>query len=309
MSGTRVLVTGGAGFIGSAVSRRLASAGLQVRVLDDLSTGRAEYCDDGWELHVGDVAERAAVDEAVAGCDAVVHLAAFVSVPASFDRPEECERTNVEGTRVVLDACQRHAVRKLVFASSCAVYAETSDPVRREGDAPGPGNPYAESKLEGERLLGAAAQASAALRFFNVYGPRQSAGSGYAAAIPNFMHAAVSGDALRIFGDGRQTRDFVFVGDVVRANLLALERDEASGRVYNVGTGRSTPVLELAETVVRLAGSGSELRFEPARAGDARAAEADVRRAASELEWRAGTSLEDGLRETLAWWQESTPAA
>lgn len=307
MSGTRVLVTGGAGFIGSAVCRRLAAAGLQVRVLDDLSTGRAEHCEDAWELHVGDVAERGAVDEATAGCDAVVHLAAFVSVPASFDRPEECQRTNVEGTRVVLDACRRHGVRKLVFASSCAVYAETGDPVRREGDAPGPSNPYAESKLEGERLLGAADQASTALRFFNVYGPRQPAGSGYAAAVPNFMHAAVSGEDLCIFGDGRQTRDFVFVGDVAEAVYRAAA-GSATG-VYNVGTGRSTPVLELAETVVRLAGSVSSLRFEPARAGDARAAEADVRRAARALEWCAATSLEEGLRETLAWWREAAPAA
>ncbi len=150
MSQQRVLVTGGAGFIGSAVAARFAAAGQAVRVLDDLSTGHREHCAPTWELFEGDIADTDALDAAVAGCNVVAHLAAFVSVPASFERREECKRTNVVGTREVVAACRRHRVRNLVFASSCSVYAEGGEDPKHEDLAPGPGSPYAESKLAGD---------------------------------------------------------------------------------------------------------------------------------------------------------------
>ncbi|MBW2269001.1 MAG: NAD-dependent epimerase/dehydratase family protein [Deltaproteobacteria bacterium] len=301
MSEQRVLVTGGAGFIGSAVGARFAAGGHAVRVLDDLSTGRREHCDPSWELIEGDIADPGVVEAAVAGCAAVAHLAAFVSVPASFERREECERTNIAGTRDIIAACLRHGVHKLVFASSCSVYAEGEEDPLRETATPGPKSPYAESKLEGERLLAEADLASLALRFFNVYGPRQRAGAGYAAAVPNFMRAALAGEALSVFGDGRQSRDFVHVADVAEAVFQAAHRD-ATG-VLNVGTGSRTEIAHLAQTIARLAGQGAELRFESARPGDMRSATADVTRVAAALGWRAAHGIEQGLAETLVWWR------
>jgi nucleoside-diphosphate-sugar epimerase len=171
------------------VCARFAAAGYAVRVLDDLSTGRREYCEPEWELIEGDVADRVGVAAAAADCDVVAHLAAFVSVPASFERRADNDRINIDGTRAVIAACEKQGVSKLVFASSCSVYADDGVASKREDAVPAPASPYAESKLAGERLLAAAAIPNAALRFFNVFGPRQRAGSGYAAAVPNFMHA------------------------------------------------------------------------------------------------------------------------
>ena len=301
MNEPRVLVTGGAGFIGSAVATRFAAAGQAVRVLDDLSTGHSEYCAPTWELFVGDIADTDALDAAVAGCNVVAHLAAFVSVPASFERRAECDRTNVEGTRQLVAACLRHGVRKLVFASSCSVYAQDGEDPKHEDQAPGPDSPYAESKLAGERLLAETDLPSVALRFFNVYGPRQRAGSGYAAAVPNFIRAALAGEPLTVYGDGRQSRDFVYVGDVAEAVFQAAQQ-EATG-MFNVGTGAATEIARLAENIAQLAGQGSSLRFEPARPGDMRLATANVTRIETALAWRATRALEQGLGETLAWWR------
>lgn len=304
MSQRRVLVTGGAGFIGSAVCERFAAAGHAVRVLDDWSTGRREHCAPEWECIEGDVADRAVVAAAVAGCDAVAHLAAFVSVPLSFDRRDECERINVEGTRSVIAACEKHAVRKLVFASSCSVYADDGATTKSESQTPRPANPYAESKLAGEALLGASELPTAALRFFNVYGPRQNAGSGYAAAVPNFIQAALSGDPLTIYGDGQQSRDFIYVADVAEAVFQAAQR-EANG-VFNVGTGTATRIAPLAETIASLVGEGADVRYEAARVGDVRAVHADVAHISAALDWRATQPLEAGLAETLNWWRSQS---
>jgi len=306
MSSAHVLVTGGAGFIGSHVGERFARSGCVVRILDDLSSGLRSNCGAAWELVEGDVRDGSVVDASVAGCDTVVHLAAFTSVPESFEHFETCYRTNVLGTVRVLEACVRHRVRKLVFASSSAVYAELPDAPKSETDCPEPISPYAVSKLEGEHLLAAWAEtrglASVALRFFNVYGPRQPADSDYAAAVPIFMERGLRGEPLTIYGDGRQTRDFVFVHDVADAVYQAAQV-RAVG-VFNVGTGSACEIRELARCIDQLTGAAARHRFEPARPGDVRSSTADVSRAVEQLEWTASRPLEQGLSETLKWYRE-----
>jgi UDP-glucose 4-epimerase len=306
MSEQTVLVTGGAGFIGSWVGQRFESAGFEVRVLDDLSTGSLRNLAPAWKLVRADVREAAAVDAAVAGCGIVVHLAAFTSVPESFERHTDCFRTNVLGTANVVRACVRHRVRKLAFASSSAVYGELQDAPKSEAECPQPTSPYGISKLEGEHLLAAAGEldglASAALRFFNVYGPRQAADSAYAAAVPIFLERALRGEPLTIYGDGLQTRDFVFAADVADAVFRAAS-GPATG-VFNVGTGEGLAILRLADAVVALVASRQPHRFAPRRAGDVRSSTAELSHTRDALGWAAARSLEQGLAETLSWWRE-----
>lgn len=306
MTQSRVLITGGAGFIGSFAAERFHREGWAVRVLDDLSTGNRSNCDESWDLRVADVRDANAMAEAVSECTAVVHLAAFTSVPESFERHEVCYRTNVGGTFQVLDACTAAGVPKLVFASSSAVYAELPDAPKRETDCPDPISPYAVSKLEGEHLCAAFREtrglSTTALRFFNVFGPRQPADSDYAAAVPIFVERGLSGETLTIYGDGKQTRDFVYVEDVAEAIFNAAVGG-AEG-VMNVGTGSAMEVLTLANTIAKLTGGPSTHRFEPPRAGDVRSSLADVSRIAEATGWRARSILEDALGPTLAWWKE-----
>jgi UDP-glucose 4-epimerase len=301
-----VLVTGGAGFIGSWVGRRFANAGWAVRVLDDFSSGHERNLAPGWTLVRGDVRDPAAVDAAASGCAAAVHLAAFTSVPESFERHDDCFRTNVLGTANVVRACVRHRVGKLVFASSSAVYGELPEAPKRESECPQPSSPYGVSKLEGEHLLANAGEldglASAALRFFNVYGPRQAADSAYAAAIPIFLERALRRQPLTVYGDGLQTRDFVFAADVAEAVFLAAT-GPATG-VMNVGTGEPLSILRLADACAALAGSREPHRFAPRRAGDVRASCAAIGRAREALGFAPKWTLEQGLAETLAWWRE-----
>jgi UDP-glucose 4-epimerase len=301
-----VLVTGGAGFIGSHVGECFTRQGYEVRVLDDLSTGFAHNCDSAWELRREDVRDPAAVAAAVAGCDAVVHLAAFTSVPESFECFADCYRVNVLGTYNVLRACADAGVRKLVFASSSAVYAELPDAPKSESDCPDPISPYAVSKLEAEHLLELFQElhglSSVALRFFNVYGPRQPADSAYAAAVPIFMERGLRGEPLTVYGDGQQTRDFVYVGDVAEV-VYEAARGEATG-IFNVGTGTELQVLELADLIRELTGLAAEHRFEPLRPGDLRSSTAEIDRVREGLGWYPRRELQDGLLETLKWYRE-----
>lgn len=305
MSRPRVLVTGGAGFIGSFTAERFAREDWDVRVLDDLSSGCQENCADHWDLRVGDIRDPAAVTDAVAGCNVVVHLAAFTSVPESFAQHDACYRTNVGGTFHLLEACAAADTGKLIFASSSAVYAELPDRPKRESDCPEPVSPYAVSKLEGEHLCAAFGQrsglSSVCLRFFNVFGPRQPADSDYAAVIPIFAERGLRGEPLTIYGDGAQTRDFVYVEDVAEAIFQAATRP-AEG-VLNIGTGVEIDVRTLADTIADLTGGPKSHAFAEARPGDIRSSTADVESAAEALEWRARFSLQAGLAETLAWWQ------
>jgi UDP-glucose 4-epimerase len=299
----KVLVTGGAGFIGSHTVDALLADGHEVTVLDDLSSGERKNVASSARFVRGDVCDSGSVDSAVAGQDAVIHLAAYTSVPGSFEDFQRCFATNVHGTLGLLESVVRHRVRRFVFASSSAVYAELPDSPKKETDCPGPSSPYAVSKLEVEHLLEWHRQrhdiSYMAFRYFNVYGPHQSASSDYASVIPAFVKAASAGRPLTIYGDGNQTRDFVYVGDVARANLMAVKRAESG--VVNIGTGVPCSIRELAEHILALNHSKGPIRYSDRRPGDVISCTADTARAWHRLGWRAGTSLQDGLKATFSW--------
>ncbi|RME88885.1 MAG: SDR family oxidoreductase [Anaerolineae bacterium] len=304
----RYLVTGGAGFIGSHIVAALLKDGGEVRVLDNFSTGRRENLDglgDGLEILEGDLRDPDAVTAAVRDVDVVFHEAAFVSVPASLDDPQTCLEVNVTGTANLLEAARRAGVRRLVLASSAAVYGDSEDLPLSEETPPRPLSPYAASKLVDEIYAALYTHAFdlevVALRYFNVFGPRQSPETEYAAAVPIFIHRLLRGEPVTIFGDGGQTRDLIYVADVVRANLLAAEHPQAPGHVFNICTGRETRLLDLVDVLMRLFPGAPQPRFTAPRPGDIYRSVGDPTRAAQVLGFRARTSLEEGLKETLAW--------
>jgi Nucleoside-diphosphate-sugar epimerases len=303
----RVLVTGGAGFIGGHLVRALLELGVEVVVLDNFRTGRASNLDDlPVRLVRGCVTDRGAVREAVAGCEAVFHLAALVSVPESMERIHECVALNVTGLLVVLEEAAAAGARKLVLSSSAAIYGDDPEVPKREDMCPAPKSPYAITKLDGEyycSLFAATGRIeTACLRYFNVFGPRQDPRSAYAAAVPIFIRRALGGLPVTIHGDGGQTRDFVYVKDVVSANLFAASTRGLTG-VFNVGYGGSVTIKEIAERILKRTGSSSVIEHTEPRPGDVRhsRASAEKLRAAG---WRPTHSLESGLAETLAWYRE-----
>ncbi len=303
-AGARVLVTGGAGFIGGHLAEALLVGGARVRVLDDLSTGRKANIPQGAEFHLGDVADARVTDAAVAGCAHVVHLAAMVSVPQSVREPAECRRVNVGGTAEVVAACRRHGVASLVLASTCAVYGVEPARPSRETDPLAPASPYAASKVEAEALLRDAAERglrATSLRFFNVYGPRQDPRGAYAAAISAFTDAALAGRTPVVHGDGRQSRDFIAVEDVVQAVLRALDPARtAGGGVFNVGTGVEITIADAARTVLRATGRGGEPAWGPVRDGDVRHSCADIALTRAALGFTPMVAFDDGIGRLVA---------
>lgn len=301
-----VLVTGGAGFIGGHVVEALVKLEHQVTVLDNFSTGKKENLVPGCQVVVGDIRDRDVVDRCVRGQDVVFHLAAFTSVPHSLERPEECFDTNVNGTRNLLESACRAGVSRIIFASSSAIYPELPDCAKAEALPPEPKSPYASSKLEGEALLRWFHRHKrlnyVGFRYFNVYGPRQDTESEYAAVIPIFITKSLRHGTLTIYGDGRQTRDFVYIEDVVRADLQAMN-SEVCG-IFNVGTGQAVSVLGLAQTIIHLVGSSSGYSFAPARPGDILSCAADTALIGERLGWRSHYSLAEGLEETIKWYRE-----
>ena len=299
----RVLVTGGAGFIGGHTAGGLVRLGHQVTVLDNLSTGHRENVPAGCVLVEGDVRDHALVGRCVQGQDAVIHLAAFLSVLDSFSRATECFEVNVHGTLNVVEAVAAGGKGRVVFASSSAVYPEEPDIPKAETMCPEPASPYAVSKLEGEHLLEwyhtRRGVEYVAFRYFNVYGPRQSADSDYAAVIPKFIERSLRNETLTIYGDGRQTRDFVYVADVVEANALAA-LGSGSG-VYNVGTGTAITILSLAEVIIEMSGSKSSYDFAPRPPGDILSSTADIKRISADLGWEPNRTLSQRLRDTIQW--------
>ena len=308
----KALVTGGAGFIGSHLVEALCRRGVRTVVLDDLSSGsRAHLAGAGAALEFieGSVTDPAAVRRALAGCNRVFHLAALVSVPQSVAQPLESHRRNVLGTLEVLEAARAAGGCRVVLASSSAVYGDGPEPCKREDLPPRPLSPYALQKLTAEQyavlfhhLYGLETMA---LRFFNVFGPRQAADSPYSGVIARFCRAFLAGEPPRIFGDGRQSRDFVYVTDVVSALLAAAEVPAArvAGRAFNIGSGRSRTLLELVETLQQLTGRALSPLFEPARPGDIRHSGADPAAAHAALGWRAEVSWEEGLARTLEFYR------
>jgi nucleoside-diphosphate-sugar epimerase len=307
------LVTGGAGFIGSHVVRAMLAEGARVRVLDNLSTGsRANLAGLPVELIIADLDEADHIRAAVRGVDRVVHLAAMISVPASLENPASCYQPNVLGSLHVLEAARREHVRRVVLASSCAVYGDQAGPVA-EGSPTRPLSPYASSKLAMEDLSrlyhSAFGLETVCLRLFNVYGPRQDVNSPYAAVIPLFIREMLEGRPPTIHGDGRQSRDFVFVEDVVQAIRLASTASSAAGEVFNVGQGRSVTVLQLAEALGGLLPGLPGPTFGEPRAGDVRTSAASISRAVETLGYRPAWDLHRGLEATVEWTRASRPAS
>jgi nucleoside-diphosphate-sugar epimerase len=300
------LVTGGAGFIGSHLVDRLLAAGWRVRVLDDFSTGREAnlaHLNGHAEVIRGDLRDRALVEKVVGGVEVVFHQAAVPSVPRSVAEPERTNDVNVTGTLGLLEAARRAGVRRVVFASSSSAYGDTPVLPKVETMPPCPLSPYALQKYAGERycqlfhrLYGLE---TVALRYFNVYGPRQNPRSEYAAVIPRFATACLRGQAPTVFGDGEQTRDFTFVADAVAANLLAADAERAPGEVCNVAGGRRVSLNELLRELRALTGATGEARYQPARPGDVRDSLADLSRARELLGYRPEVDLPSGLRRTI----------
>ncbi len=297
----RILVTGGAGFIGSHTVEVLLADGHEVVVLDDLSSGSRENLTGlSADLRVGDLRDQDAVDGAVSSVDGVVHLAGYISVPGSLADPVRSTEINILGTAILLDACRRHSVGRLVFASSAAVYGDRATVPVREGSLPEPTSPYGVQKLTGEHLCRVASQSggpdTVSLRFFNVYGPRQSPNSDYAAVIPIFRDRCRQGLPLVFYGDGRQTRDFVRVNDVADGILRALQFPTAlGGDVFNLARGDATTIEHLAREISRIAGSELPPQMEPARPGDITHSVADVTKLRAVFGWSPPTELTAGL--------------
>src|SRR5881296_2743495 len=303
----KCLVTGGAGFIGSHLAGRLVAQGHTVRVVDNLSTGdeaNLAGLDGAIEFLRGDLCDPAVCRRAVAGMDVVFHVAALPSVPRSLKDPWASHAANVSATVRLLEACVEARVARIVYSSSSSVYGDTPVLPKVETAEPLPRSPYAASKLAGEQYVLAFARAGriegVALRYFNVFGPRQSPHSAYAAVIPNFLQVALNGGQAVVYGDGHQTRDFTYVDNVVDANILAATAPGAtvSGWVVNVGAGAKTTLLRLIAMIGSVTGRELGYVCQPPRPGDVRDSLASLERAQRVLGYRPQVSLEEGLRRT-----------
>ncbi len=312
----RALVTGGAGFIGSHLSEALVADGCKVVVLDNFSTGHRSNLDSvagSIEMVEGDIRDIQTVRRATKGCEVVFHLAAMVSVPQTVEQPLESAAVNDMGTMHVLESARDSGVSSLVFASSSAVYGDDPALPKKEEMMPKPLSPYAVQKITGEyfaclyhRLYG---MNTTSLRFFNVYGPRQDPSSAYSGVISIFMSKAVQKVPPTIYGDGTQSRDFVYVADVVHALLKAASNRAASGRSVNVGTGTSIDINKLWKTIANLAGFNADPRYAPQRAGDIIASIAAIDAAKTLLGFEPTVAFEEGLENTFRWYADSCAPA
>ena len=310
----RALVTGGAGFIGSHLAAGLLGEGWRVRVLDDFSSGReSNLADvaDALDLIRGDVRDEATLARAVAGVDVVFHQAAVASVPRSIAEPLRTNSINLDGTLQVLEAARRAGVRRVVYAASSSAYGNSEELPKVETMTPEPLSPYALQKLAGEfycRLYASLYRLeTVSLRYFNIFGPRQDPKSEYAAVIPRFICAALAGEGATIYGDGEQTRDFIFVRDAVRANLLAADAERASGSVINIATGRRTSLNALWQAIREITGVTASSCHAPSRAGDVRDSVADLSLARELLGFEPEVDLREGLRSTVESFTEKAP--
>ncbi len=305
MKDKKVVVTGGAGFIGSNLAEELSKDN-EVTIIDDLSAGRLHNIEHllgmpNVRFMQGTITDFPFLRQAFAGADSIFHQAALASVPLSIEDPVRVNEVNLLGTLNVLVAARDCHTRKVVFASSCAVYGDAPSLPVQETMPLQPLSPYAVTKAAGELYCAVFSQVyglpTVCLRYFNVYGPRQDPRSEYAAVVPRFITAAMAGRPLTIFGDGRQTRDFIFVKDVVAANIFGAETDGVAG-VLNIGSGRQTSVIELASLVLELTGRQTELLHLPPRAAEIRHSFADVSKA-GQFGYRPAHTLEKGLRKTI----------
>jgi len=303
----KVLVTGGAGFIGSHLVCDLLDRGDRVRVLDNLSTGsKANLAGLDIDFIEGDIRNAAVVQDSIKDVDFIFHLAAFISVAGSMEDPLACYDANLNGSLNVLMQASQAGVRRVVLASSAAVYGESASHVA-ENHPLNPQSPYAASKLAMEQAAKLFSQSfsleTVCLRFFNAYGPRQSPDSPYAAAIPKFIQVMLAGEPATIHGDGQQTRDFVYVRDIVEAMLLAADGDSIDDRVFNIAGGKSVSINELVEILQRFFPETPDPVFAPPRQGDLRFSEADISLAERALGYRPRIDLQKGLRITVEWFR------
>lgn len=308
----RVLVTGGAGFIGSNLVDALIADGNEVTVLDDLSTGYAENVNPQAKLVTGDVADPEDVGEACRGTELVLHLAAARAVLRSVQDPLATDRANTRGTLSVLEAARQAGVRRVVCTSSSSVYGGALVTPTPETAPLMPRSPYAVSKLAGEQYARVYWELhgleTVAIRLFNVFGPRQRPDSAYAAVIPIFIAALRSGRSLEVHGDGLQSRDFTYIDDAVSGLRAAAGRPvrNCAGRVYNIAGGGEHSLLELISVLERLTGTTASPTHVEARAGDIRSSRADLSAAVSDLGWAPTIGFEEGLRRTVAWFSDSS---
>lgn len=306
----KYLVTGGAGFIGSHIVEALVAKGERVRVLDNLSTGKAANLapfGKQVELIEGSVANPAAVEKAVQGIECIFHEAALASVPLSIEKPLDTHDACVTGTVLLLHAAQRAKVRRVVYAASSSAYGNSEWTSKRETDMPSPLSPYAAAKLAAELYCQAFFHSygleTICIRYFNVFGPRQDPNGPYAAVIPKFIERMLAGQQPIIFGDGQHSRDFTYVENVVHANLLAAAAPSAAaGGVYNAATGRSISLLELIAALNKALGTQLAPDFHPPRIGDVRDSLADISLATKLLGYEPRIDFPEGLRRTVAFY-------
>ena len=308
----RSLVTGGAGFIGSHIVEALLVRGDKVKVLDNFSSGKEENLDgflDKIDLITGDLRDDSDLDRALKDIDYVYHQAAYVSSPLSIKEPEQCFGINVNGTVQLLSSALKVGVKRVVLASSAAVYGDNPAVPLSEDMGLNPMTPYATSKAVGELytklysdLLGLEV---VALRYFNVFGPRQNPDSDYAAVIPIFVKNILEGKQPIIYGDGHQSRDFIFIEDIVRANLFASEAEFAAGKTINICSGLETSILKLTDSLAKILDTDIKPRFEEERPGDIYRSAGDPTLAKELLEFKPIVSLSQGLEKTAAWMDQS----
>lgn len=306
------LVTGGAGFIGSHICERLVKEGYRVRVLDNFSNGREENLSsfrDQIELIRGDVRDPKTVIEAMRDVYVVFHEAALGSVPRSVADPVSTHESNITGTLNVLLAARDRGARRVVFASSSSIYGETEELPKHEGITPQPLSPYALSKLAGEQYISVFNHVygyeAVSLRYFNIFGPRQDPESQYAAVIPKFVTALLSGNRPVVYGDGLQSRDFTYVENVVEANLLASEAEGIAGGAFNIACGGRYTLLDLLDQIKKLTGTDIKPLHEDARPGDVRDSQASIESASRAFGYSIRVDFDEGLRRTVEWFKEN----
>jgi nucleoside-diphosphate-sugar epimerase len=310
------LVTGGAGFIGGHITELLVSEGHDVVVFDNFSTGSMDNLAcvaDKTKIMEGDIRDIAALSEAMRGIDFVIHQAAEISNTKSVEDPAWVNAINVDGTLNVLISARDAGVKRLTMASSCAIYGDTGTQAQREDFLPHPLSPYGASKLCGEHYLSVFHQIygleTVTLRYFNVFGPRQNPRSQYAAVIPIFIDRIMRGKQLHIFGDGKQTRDFVYVGNVARANYLACASPKAAGGVFNIASEQSIDLDELVGQLRVLAGREVEVVYDPPVVGDIKHSASDISRAREMLGYEPLVTFEEGLKRTFAYFAAKSGTA
>ena len=303
----RILVTGGAGFIGSHIVEHFQGKA-EVRVLDNLRSGYQKNL-DGFDVEFikGSITDRQVVAKAVRGIDYIFHMGAMISVPESMEKPVECVEINTQGTLNVLQEAAEAGVKKLCFSSSAANYGDNPTVPKLETMIPEPKSPYAVTKLDGEYYCDIFSNEgwlqTACMRYFNVFGPRQDPGSQYAAAIPIFIHKALRNEPITIFGDGEQTRDFIYVKDIVAANVYLAKHEPHKG-VYNVAYGKRKTIKDIAKKIIELTESSSEIRYAPTRAGDVKHSQAGIDKILA-TGFTPVASFDEGLRKTIEFFSQN----